>query len=109
MENGNQLYVPVGFAHGLVTLEPDSEIVYKCTDYYSPETEGVVRWDSCGIEWPISDKPTLSYKDRVAPSLADFNSPLFMVRIHENIGNWWCRFYWFCRGTFGDSKWAFCG
>ena len=74
-ENGNQLYVPVGFAHGLVTLEPDSEIVYKCTDYYSPETEGVVRWDSCGIEWPISDKPTLSYKDRVAPSLADFNSP----------------------------------
>ena len=74
-ENGNQLYVPVGFAHGLVTLEPDSEIVYKCTDYYSPEAEGAVRWDSCGIEWPISDKPTLSYKDRVAPSLADFNSP----------------------------------
>ena len=74
-ENGNHVYVPVGFVHGLVTLEPDSEIVYKCTDYYSPEAEGAVRWDSCGIEWPISDKPTLSYKDRVAPSLADFNSP----------------------------------
>ena len=51
-ENGHQLYVPVGFAHGFVTLEPDSEIVYKCTDYYAPETEGAVLWNSCGIEWP---------------------------------------------------------
>ena len=74
-ENGNQLFVPIGFAHGLVTLEPDSEIVYKCTDYYSPETEGVVRWDSCGIDWPISDSSTLSDKDRVAPALNDFDSP----------------------------------
>lgn len=74
-ENGHQLYVPVGFAHGFVTLEPDSEIVYKCTDYYAPETEGAVLWDSCEIEWPLSGDPILSDKDQEAPTLADFDSP----------------------------------
>ena len=74
-ENGHQLYVPVGFAHGFVTLEPDSEIVYKCTDYYVPETDGAVRWDSCGIDWPLSVDPILSDKDTIAPALADFASP----------------------------------
>jgi dTDP-4-dehydrorhamnose 3,5-epimerase len=74
-KNGHQLYVPVGFAHGFVTLEADSEIVYKCTDYYAPETEGAVLWDSCGIEWPLSGYPILSDKDQGALALADFNSP----------------------------------
>ena len=74
-KNGHQLYVPVGFAHGFVTLEPDSEIVYKCTDYYAPETDGAVRWDSCGIDWPLSVGPILSDKDAIAPALADFDSP----------------------------------
>lgn len=74
-DTGHQLYVPVGFAHGFVTLEPDSEIVYKCTDYYAPETEGAVRWNSCGIEWPLSGDPILSDKDAIAPALADFDSP----------------------------------
>ena len=74
-ENGHQLYVPVGFAHGFVTLESDSEIVYKCTDYYAPETEGAVRWDSCGIDWPLSFDPILSDKDAIALALADFDSP----------------------------------
>ena len=74
-ENGHQLYIPVGFAHGFVTLEPDSEIVYKCTDYYAPETEGALRWDSCGIEWPLSGDPILSDKDAIAPALADLDSP----------------------------------
>jgi dTDP-4-dehydrorhamnose 3,5-epimerase len=74
-DNGHQLYVPVGFAHGFVTLEPNSEIVYKCTDYYAPKTEGAVRWDSCGIDWPLSVDPILSDKDAIAPALADFVSP----------------------------------
>lgn len=74
-ENGYQLFVPAGFAHGFVTLKPDSEIVYKCNDYYAPETEGAVHWQSCGIEWPLEGAPTLSEKDAIAPALQDFESP----------------------------------
>jgi len=76
-ENGEQLYVPVGFAHGFLTLEPDSEIVYKCSDYYAPETEGSVLWNDpdIGIDWPIGSDPILSTKDAVAPLLSDIESP----------------------------------
>ena len=76
-ENGHQLFVPVGFAHGFITLEPNSEIVYKCSEYYAPETEGAVLWNDpeIGIEWPIVSAPILSDKDAAAPLLADFESP----------------------------------
>lgn len=76
-ENGAQLFIPAGFAHGFVTLQPESEIVYKCSDYYAPETEGAVRWDdpAISIEWPLSTKALLSGKDAKAPLLADLNSP----------------------------------
>lgn len=76
-ENGHQLYVPVGFAHGFMTLEPDSEIVYKCSDYYAAETEGSVLWNSCGIDWPLSVDPILSNKDAIAPTLDQLKSPFF--------------------------------
>jgi dTDP-4-dehydrorhamnose 3,5-epimerase len=74
-KNGHQLYVPPGFAHGFITLEPDSEIVYKCTDYYAPETEGAVHWDSCGINWPRSQDPVTNKKDSNALPLALLDSP----------------------------------
>ena len=74
-ENGHQLYMPVGFPHGFVTLESDRAIMYKCTDYYAPETEGAVRWDSCGINWPLSIDTIPSDKYAIAPALADFVSP----------------------------------
>ena len=76
-ENGYQLYVPIGFAHGFITLEQESEIVYKCSDYYAPETEKSISWKDPDIKicWPKLDKPILSEKDAGAPILEDFESP----------------------------------
>ena len=75
--NGDQLFVPVGFAHGFLTLEPDCEVVYKCSDTYAPDTDGGVAWDSVGIDWPLPDgtTPELSAKDAAQPALSDFDSP----------------------------------
>ncbi len=78
-ENGKQLLVPAGFAHGFMTREPDTEIIYKCTDYYAPETEGALIWNDpeVGIDWGVSGEiePVLSEKDAIAPRLADLDSP----------------------------------
>ena len=74
-ENGKQLLVPKGFLHGFITRKPDTEILYKCTDYYAPDCDGAVRWDSCGIDWGFDGAPVLSEKDVAAPALADFDSP----------------------------------
>ena len=82
-ENGHQLYVPVGFAHGFLTLEPGSEIVYKCTNYYAPQAEGSIRWDdpTVGIKWPLLEKPIINPRDAIAPLLKDFETPF---RFGEN-------------------------
>ena len=76
-ENGHQLYVPVGFAHAFLTLEPECEVTYKVSDIYAPQCDGGIRWDSVGIDWPLPNGavPELSGKDALLPSLADFNSP----------------------------------
>ena len=77
-ENGAQLLVPAGFLHGFSTREPDTEICYKCTDYYAPECDGAVRFDcpDIGIDWGLGDiEAKLSGKDAAAPVLADFDSP----------------------------------
>lgn len=74
-ENGKQLMIPAGFLHGFVTLTDDVEITYKCTDFYAPESDGAVRWDSCGIDWPLEGDPVLSGKDADAQPFAAFTSP----------------------------------
>jgi dTDP-4-dehydrorhamnose 3,5-epimerase len=73
-DNGRQLFVPKGFAHGFVTLEPDTEVVYKVTDYYSPEHERGILWcdPALGIDWTIRpEDAVLSDRDRKHPPLAD--------------------------------------
>jgi len=70
----NQLFVPTGFAHGFLTLEPESEVVYKVSAPYSAEHDRAIRFDDpdIAIVWPIAaDALTLSDKDRSAARLAD--------------------------------------
>ena len=77
-ENRMQLYVPVGYGHGFVTLEPDTEVVYKVTDVYAPQCEGGVIWNDpdLGIDWPLPvDGAKLSQKDERLPLLAELQSP----------------------------------
>ncbi len=72
-ENKRQLWVPEGFAHGFMVLSDVAEFIYKATDYYAPEHERGIIWDDpeLGIEWPFSEPPTVSAKDRDAPFLRD--------------------------------------
>ena len=73
-ETGAQLWVPQGFAHGYCTLEPDSMIAYKVTDFYSAADDGGLSWDdpAIGIEWPVAPGDALlSAKDTTQPRLAD--------------------------------------
>lgn len=76
-KNGKQLLLPKGFLHGFSTRSPNTEIIYKCTDYYAPASDGAVRFDDpgIGIDWGLSGDAVLSDKDAVAPLLADFDSP----------------------------------
>jgi len=77
-QNGRQLLVPVGFLHGFATRVPDTEIIYKCSDYYAPECDGSVRFDDpdIGIDWGLDPgRAVLSDKDRAAPRLRDLVSP----------------------------------
>ncbi|MGE5155758.1 MAG: dTDP-4-dehydrorhamnose 3,5-epimerase [Bdellovibrio bacteriovorus] len=71
-ENKRQLWVPPGFAHGFLVTSETALFVYKCSDYYHPETELSVRWDdpAIGIDWPLDGLPELSRKDQEAATLA---------------------------------------
>jgi dTDP-4-dehydrorhamnose 3,5-epimerase len=76
--NGLQIFIPAGFAHGLLTLEADTEVQYKVDAPYSAESEDGVIWNdsTIGLPWPLmGSEPQLSGKDAVLGPLADFDSP----------------------------------
>ena len=72
-ENMRQVWLPPGFAHGFLCLSDRADVLYKVTDYYSPEHERALRWDDpeLSIEWPLSGEPILSGRDASAPLLRD--------------------------------------
>lgn len=77
-ENGRQLLVPKGFLHGFATLQPDTEVLYKCTDTYAPDCDGAVHFadPDLGINWGIDPaQAILSDKDAAAQSFAEFDTP----------------------------------
>lgn len=77
-DNHYQLYVPIGFAHGFLTLEKDVLVMYKVSHYYDPRLDSGIRWNDSDIAvpWPIKESEiTLSEKDRRLPLLKEFSSP----------------------------------
>ena len=85
-DNWRQVYVPVGFAHGFCTLAPDTEVIYKVANYYSPDQDRGLLWcdPALAIDWPVAEADAVvSDKDRKHPSLADL--PEFFV--YEPLAN----------------------
>ena len=71
--NFRQVWIPVGFAHGLYVLNGPAEVQYKTTDFYHPAGDRSIRWDdpTIGIDWPFDGIPVLSDRDAAAPLLGD--------------------------------------
>lgn len=72
-ENKKQFFIPRGFAHGFLVLSDEAEFTYKCDDFYHPDDEGGLKWDSAGIDWPLDkvggeEKLILSEKDQKWPT-----------------------------------------
>jgi dTDP-4-dehydrorhamnose 3,5-epimerase len=74
-DNWAQLWVPKGFAHGFCTLQPDTEVFYKCTAYYSAQHDRGLAWNdlAIGIEWPPGAGAVLSDRDHHHPRLAELD------------------------------------
>ena len=78
-ENHTQLFIPIGFAHGFAALSKVSEVQYKQTGFYEPETEGGIIWNDpeIGIDWPFNN-PILSTRDQNQMSLKQYRErPVF--------------------------------
>lgn len=78
-ENKKQLWVPPDFAHGFLVVSEFAQVLYKATEYYSPNNERSIRWDDpdIGIDWPeLQGSPLLSTKDQEASLLKDADLPL---------------------------------
>jgi dTDP-4-dehydrorhamnose 3,5-epimerase len=73
-EEGRQLFIPEGFAHGFCVLSLRARVHYKCTDFYDPEDEGGILWSDpgIGIQWPVKS-PLVSDKDSTFPTLSRMN------------------------------------
>ena len=71
-ENKKQIWIPEGFAHGFMSLEDDTEVIYKTTEYYSPEHECSIRWNDSyvAVDWPDGDY-CISEKDKDASHFSD--------------------------------------
>lgn len=75
-ENGKMFWIPEGFAHGFLTLEEDTEVLYKCGDLYDSQDEGGIKWNDTDINIDWNTKvPLVSEKDKIHPSLKKFDSP----------------------------------
>ncbi|HEN21134.1 MAG TPA: dTDP-4-dehydrorhamnose 3,5-epimerase [Desulfobacteraceae bacterium] len=79
-ENSRQIFVPEGFAHGFCVLSKTADVIYKCTDFYSPGDEYGISWSDpdIGIKWPLNS-PILSQKDNGNPLLSDIPENLLPV------------------------------
>src|SRR5215472_10580991 len=76
--NGLQIFAPVGFAHGFLTLEAETEVEYKTSDFYAPDCESGLIWNDpdLALPWPLAGaQPILSPKDLELPRLSGFVSP----------------------------------
>ena len=76
-ENWQQIFVPKGFAHGFLTLEPNTEVQYKVTDFYAPDCDAGILWNdpALNIDWGVkSEEVILSAKDKIAPKLEEIDT-----------------------------------
>jgi len=74
-ENRELLFIPIGFAHGFLSLEDSSLMVYKTDRVHAPEQDKGIAWDSFGFKWPLDQQPIMSDRDRQFPRWPDFQSP----------------------------------